>query len=131
MLLAPDGAATSGNDLGGQQTVYSTLHAVASARPNPRGDKGIIARSISNLPQEIEHLDHGIVIIGYCIVITALQWPDLRPAAVRVLGGKNIIETFHERLSIDCSLPWAGRSDHSCQISKLGGGCVVVEGADI
>jgi hypothetical protein len=64
-------------------------------------------------------------------VVITLQRPDLGPAAIGKLGGKDIVHAPQKRRAIGCILLGARRSGDFCEKTQLGGGSAVVERAHI
>lgn len=59
--------------------------------------KGEVVVALGEIVEDLQDVDHGIVIQRDGLVIAALDGVVLRPAAVRILRGENVVETLHER----------------------------------
>ena len=97
MLLAPDGAATvGGDDLGGEDAGEAARGGGTGPVAECDGDEGVVVATGGDLLQEDEDIGERIVVVGDGIMVTAIEGPDLRPAAVGELGGEDIAEAAGE-----------------------------------
>ena len=131
MLLAPDRALAVDGNLSLQQTVQTMPPAGISPGPQLSGHKRKIIRPAGHLAHEFNHMQHGPVVDGNGVMISALQGPDLGPATVRVLRGKDIIQSM-----LKSDLPgFAGvcaiGGNDPGQKAQFRGGGIIVEGANI
>ena len=78
--------------------------------------------------QQIEHVHHGIVIQSDGLVVAAFDGVVLRPAAVGILSGKDVVEPLHQRGFDILAL---GGGEDACQKLELLGGGAVVKGAAV
>ena len=53
-------------------------------------------RASANVAHELQEADHGLVVEGNVAVVTVAGWMELRPAAIWILRGEDVIESFEE-----------------------------------
>src|ERR1035437_7440052 len=131
MLLAPHGAAAVHNNLGGEHARNSAFEACRRARAVFFRYEGEFAVRPGNVPQQGKCVQHGVVVVGDGIVITALERPHLRPAAVWVLRGKNVIKTAQKCRAIRLSLIGSGCGNDFRRKTQFSDRGVIIECANV
>src|SRR4051812_23345560 len=100
MLLSPDRALSADDDLRSNHAVDARLYGLRSAPAQRVTNPREIAAILRDILQQPENVHRPVVIIGRGVVITAGQWKDLGPAAVRLLGGEQVCDAPLDRFLI-------------------------------
>lgn len=123
MLGAPDGGLAVDADLHGGDVG----DAFVERDPRPLLQRGIgegeVVVALGEVVEDLQDVHHGIVIERDGLVVAALDGVILRPAAVRILRGENVVEALHQR-GLDV-LALRGGEDTGEELDVLGGGAVV------
>lgn len=123
MLRAPDGGLTVDADLHGGDAG----DAFVESGLRPLLQRGIgeseVVVALREVVEDLQDVDHGVVIERDGLVVAALDGVVLRPAAVRILRGENVVEPLRQRgLHV---LALRGGEDTGEELDLLGRGAVV------
>ena len=124
MLRAPDGRFAVDDDLALEDAGDAEVEGLAACFVRLGGEEGV-TRVASDFADEFQDAHHRAVVEGDAIVVAFAQREELRPPAVRILGGEHIGQAFVEGPAIGLVL---GRDEHPRHEAELIDGRFVVEG---
>jgi len=131
VLLAPDGEAVGGFYLAGEDTMDSALKTFGGVGAGGLVEETELFCGGGDVVEKFHDVAHGVVVVSDGVVVAALEGPDLRPAAVGILGVEDVVDPAAEGGDKGLCGFCVGRVDDFCKEAELGDGGVVVESADV
>jgi hypothetical protein len=131
VLLAPDSAFAIDNNLRGEDALNPARHTLFGFFASGGRDEGELIATRGSGLQQFHDLDHRVVVERDAVVIAACERPYLRPPAVGILRGEEVVNAFEEAGAVGVAVvAWGLGLDFGEKV-QFGVGGVVVDRPDV